>query len=410
MKTIQNFGIDYKERVENAIRKFQSGKGVLLVDDEGRENEGDIIFPASTASAKDIALMIRECSGIICLCLTVEKSEQLGLYQMVSRNTSKNHTAFTISIEAKEGITTGVSAADRLQTIRTAIHPNAQPKDLSHPGHVFPLTAKKNGVLERRGHTEGSIDLARLAGFDDSAILCELTNEDGTMARLPEVLAFADKHDMSVVSIDDIVKYRTLVNDGIVQKGERAKLPTRFGYFETVAFKDEQTGLEHLAILKGKWNKEEPVLVRLHSSCVTGDIFGSHRCDCGEQLQESLRMIEAKGVGVVIYLNQEGRGIGLCNKIHAYKLQDEGMDTVEANIALGFKPDEREYGTGACILKELGIKKIHLMTNNPEKAMALREYGVDVIETVPIEIRPNPDNLFYLETKKDRMGHLLQMI
>lgn len=410
MKTIQDFGISYKERVENAIQKFQTGKGVLLVDDEDRENEGDIIFPASIVSVKDIALMIRECSGIICLCLTPEKSEQLDLHQMVSRNTSKNNTAFTISIEAKDGVTTGVSASDRLQTIKTAITPNAQPLDLSHPGHVFPLTAKEGGVFERRGHTEGSVDLARLSGLGDSAVLCELTNEDGTMARLPEIIEFADKHDMAVVSVNDICQYRILVSDRIIITGERAKLPTKHGYFEAVAFKQQSSHLEHLALIKGMWRKDESILVRLHSSCVTGDIFGSNRCDCGEQLQESLKMIEAEGKGVIIYLDQEGRGIGLCNKIHAYKLQDDGLDTVDANIALGFKPDEREYGIGACILKELGINKVRLITNNPDKAMALMEYEIEVTETIPLEVEPNSDSLLYMETKKEKMGHLLQKV
>lgn len=410
MKTIQNFGNNYKERVENAIAKLQAGKGILLVDDENRENEGDIIYPAGTVTAKDIALMIRECSGIICVCLTPEKSESLGLYPMVSRNTSKNRTAFTISIEAKEGVTTGVSAADRLQTIRTAIDKQAKPEDLSHPGHVFPLTANANGVFERRGHTEGSIDLVRLAGLGDAAVLCELTNADGTMSKMPEIIRFADTHDMTVVSIDDICKYRIYLNDRVASKGERAKLPTGYGDFETVAFRELTSNLEHIALIKGEWEAGEPVLARLHSSCVTGDIFGSCRCDCGEQLKKSLNMIETEGKGVVIYMNQEGRGIGLCNKIHAYKLQDDGMDTVEANIALGFKPDEREYGIGVCMLKELGITKVRLITNNPDKSSALKEYGIEVVETIPVEIIPNNKNQSYLETKKVKMGHLLQMV
>jgi len=410
MKTIENFGSGYKERVENAILKLQSGKGILLVDDEDRENEGDIIFPAETVTAKDIALMIRECSGIICLCLTPEKSEKLGLYPMVSCNTSKNKTAFTISIEAKEGITTGVSAMDRLTTIKTAIAKNAKPQDLSHPGHVFPLTGRENGVFERGGHTEGSIDLVRLAGLGDTAILCELTNEDGTMSKMPEIIDFAEKHDMSVVSIQDIIKYRTSMNDGVIEKRERAKLPTRYGNFDVIAFNEQSGHLEHLAIIKGEWNNKEAVLVRIHSSCTTGDILGSCRCDCGDQLHESMKMIEAEGKGVVIYLNQEGRGIGLCNKIHAYKLQDGGLDTVEANIALGFKPDEREYGVGVCILKELGINKVRLITNNPEKIVVIQEYGIEVVEAIPIEIEPNADNKFYLETKKKKMGHKLHLV
>ena len=407
MKTIRNFGSTYKERVENAILKLQSGKGILLVDDDDRENEGDIIFPAETVTVKDIALMIRECSGIICLCLTPDRCNKVGLYPMVSSNTSKNQTAFTISIEAKEGVTTGVSAADRLQTIRTTVAKNGKPEDLAHPGHVFPLMAKENGVFERRGHTEGSIDLVKLAGLGDTAILCELTNEDGTMAKIPEIISFAEKHDMAVVSVDDIAKYRILLNDRVVKKGQIAKLPTRYGYFETVAFKQQSSHLEHLALIKGEWRSDEPVLVRIHSSCTTGDIFSSTRCDCGDQLNESIKMIEAEGKGAVIYLNQEGRGIGLCNKIAAYKLQDEGMDTVEANLALGFDPDERDYGIGACILKELGVSKVRLITNNPDKVSSLEEYGIEVINIVPMETEVNPSNKFYLETKKNKMGHLL---
>jgi len=410
MKTIENFGSSYKERVENAILKLRSGKGILLVDDENRENEGDIIFPAQTVTTSDIALMIRECSGIICLCLTPDRSEKMGLYPMVSCNTSKNKTAFTISIEAKEGVTTGVSAADRLHTIKTAIAHDATPEDLSHPGHVFPLTGKENGVFERRGHTEGSIDLVKLAGLGDTAILCELTNEDGTMAKMPEIITFADKHNMSVVSIEDICKYRTFVNDRIIERGEKAKLPTRYGDFDTIAFRQQSSHLEHLAIINGNWNSADTVLVRVHSSCTTGDVFGSCRCDCGDQLHESMKMIEAEKRGVVIYLDQEGRGIGLCNKIHAYRLQDEGMDTVEANIALGFNADERQYGIAACILKELGITKVRLITNNTDKVSSLEEYGIEVAATVPIEMEPNPANLYYLETKKYKMGHLLQKV
>lgn len=410
MKSIQNFGSNYKERVEKAIQKLQSGKGIVLVDDENRENEGDIIFPASTATTKDIALMIRECSGIICLCLTPNKCEQLGLHQMVTHNTSKNTTAFTISIEAKEGVTTGVSAADRLQTIRTAIAADALPGDLSHPGHVFPLQASEHGVFERRGHTEGSIDFVRLAGLGDSAILCELTNEDGTMMRLPGLIEFAEAHDMTVVSIEDLCQYRTLINDGVVEVGARAKLPTRYGNFDTIAFREPTNKLEHIALIKGEWTANDPVLVRVHSACLTGESFGSDRCDCGDQLHESMQMIEREGRGVIIYLNQEGRGIGLCNKIHAYQLQDNGMDTVDANIALGFKPDERKYDVAACILKELGIENVCLITNNPEKASNLKEYEVNILSLEPMEIKPTVNNEFYLETKKKKMQHLLHLV
>lgn len=407
MKTIQDFGADFKERVEKAIEMLQAGKGILVVDDEDRENEGDIIYPAKTMTEKDMALMIRECSGIVCLCLTPDKSEELGLYQMVNHNSSKNKTAFTISIEAKEGITTGVSAADRIQTIRTAIAKDAKPTDLSHPGHVFPLTAKENGVFERGGHTEGSIDLVRLAGLGDTAVLSELTNENGTMAKLPEIIEFAEKHDMTVVSIEDIYKYRLLNDDHVIKRGATAQLPTEYGPFKTTAFIFNPDQTEHIALIKGEWTENEAVLVRVHSSCMTGDIFGSCRCDCGPQLHESIRMIEKEGRGVLIYLNQEGRGIGLFNKIQAYQLQDEGMDTVEANIALGFKPDERNYDAGACILKELGIQKIRLITNNPDKSNALKSYGFQIVENLPIEMEPNQFNRFYLETKKNKMGHRL---
>ncbi len=375
MKTIELFGKSFEERVERALIALRTGKGILLVDDEDRENEGDIIFPASTMRVEDMALMIRECSGIVCLCLTPEKSSALGLQQMVQENNSKNHTAFTISIEAKEGVTTGVSAADRIRTIQTAIAPNAQPSDLAHPEHVFPLTARPNGVFERRGHTEGSIDLIRLADLGDAAVLCELTNPDGSMARLPEIISFAEKHEMCVVSVEDIYKYR-IIQGVVVEEGKTAKLPTDYGYFRTTPFKDVVNGLEHLVLIKGEWQKGETVLVRIHSSCMTGDIFSSSRCDCGAQLRKSIQMIEEKGKGVIVYLNQEGRGIGLCNKIHAYELQDNGMDTVEANLALGFKADEREYGIAAAILKKLGVEKPELITNNPDKVKGLQEYGL----------------------------------
>lgn len=408
MKNIQIFGRNYKERVEKAIGELQSGKGILLVDDENRENEGDIIYAAENMSVADMAFMIRQCSGIVCLCLTPQKSMQLGLYPMVSENTSKNKTAFTISIEAKEGISTGVSAADRIHTIKTAIAPHAKPSDLSHPGHVFPLIAREKGVFERRGHTEGSVDLVKLAGLGKTSVLCELTNEDGTMAKMPEIIEFGEKHDMTVVTIDDIYKYR-IEQETTIKRGVTANMPTKFGYFKAIPFTQLSNGAEHIALIKGEWEKNDEVLVRVHSSCATGDLFGSYRCDCGAQLHEAMRRIEKEGKGILIYLAQEGRGIGLFNKIHAYKLQDEGMDTVDANLHLGFEPDERDYNIGAMMLKSLGIGKVRLLTNNPDKTESLESYGIQVLENIPIEIAPNPYNAFYLETKKEKMGHLLHL-
>lgn len=405
MKTIKDFGVDYKARIGNAICKMQAGKGVLLVDDESRENEGDLIFPAETMTVNDMALMIRACSGIVCLCLSPEKSEELGLYPMVSRNTSKNKTAFTISIEAKDGVTTGVSAADRIQTIKTAVSKNAKPTDLSHPGHVFPLIAKEGGVFERKGHTEGSVDLVKLAGLGESAVLCELTNEDGTMARMPEIVAFAIRYDMAVVSVADIYQYRQ--QNVLIKRGETAHMPTKYGDFKITPFIQLSNNLEHMALTKGTWSKDDVVLVRMHSSCATGDLFGSYRCDCGSQLHQSMQMIEKEGRGVLLYLNQEGRGIGLFNKIHAYKLQDEGYDTVDANLKLGFRPDERDYDVGAFMLRDLGIEKIRLITNNPSKSDALEAFGFRVLENIPIIVAPNEYNKSYLETKRIRMGHLL---
>jgi 3,4-dihydroxy 2-butanone 4-phosphate synthase/GTP cyclohydrolase II len=389
------------------IEKLKLGKGILVVDNENRENEGDIIFPAKSMTVSDMALMIRECSGIVCLCLTPEKGQSLGLYPMVNNNTSKNQTAFTISIEAKEGITTGVSAADRITTIRTAVAKDAKPDQLSHPGHIFPLIGRPNGVFERGGHTEGSIDLVKLAGLGDSAVLCELTNEDGSMARLPEIIAFAEKHDMVVVSIEDIYKYR-LQTETVIRRETSASLPTKYGNFKIIPY-TWHDGTEHMALVKGEWNQNDNVLVRVHSSCATGDLFGSYRCDCGEQLHESMRMIEKEGKGVIVYLDQEGRGIGLVNKIKAYKLQEEGRDTVEANVDLGFKPDERDYGIGALILKDLGVGSIRLITNNPHKERALKGYGINVTELIPLEIQSNTFNHHYLEVKKEKMGHLLHL-
>jgi len=390
------------------VKEIRKGRCVIVVDDENRENEGDIIYAAEKMTVSDMAFMIRQCSGIVCLCLSPNKSAQLGLYPMVGENTSKNQTAFTISIEAKEGVTTGVSAADRIHTIKTAIAGNAKPSDLSHPGHVFPLIAKEKGVFERRGHTEGSVDLVKLAGLGETSVLCELTNEDGTMAKMPEIIAFGEKHEMSIVTIDDIYKYR-MEHETTIKRGVTANMPTKFGYFKAIPFIQLSNGAEHIALVKGEWTRKDAVLVRLHSSCATGDLFGSYRCDCGAQLHEAMRRIEKEGRGIIIYLAQEGRGIGLFNKIHAYKLQDEGLDTVDANLHLGFEPDERDYGIGAMMLKSLEVGRIRLLTNNPDKTAALESYGIQILENIPIEIAPNPYNASYLETKKEKMGHLLHL-
>ena len=394
------------DSIEEAIDDFREGKFVVVVDDEDRENEGDLIIAAEKITSDQVNFMLKYARGVLCAPITISRCKELELPHQVDENTSMLGTPFTVTIDKLDGCTTGVSAHDRAATIRALADPASKPSTFGRPGHVNPLYAQDKGVLRRAGHTEACIDMARLAGLYPAAALMEIMNEDGTMARLPELRRFADEHGLKLISIADLIAYR-LREESIVEKGVEVDMPTEYGHFRLIPFRQKSNGLEHIAIIKGTFEADEPVLVRVHSSCATGDIFGSLRCDCGEQLHKALRMIEAAGKGAVIYLNQEGRGIGLMEKMKAYKLQEDGMDTVDANICLGHKADERDYGVGAQILREIGIHKMRLITNNPVKRVGLEAYGLEIVENVPVEITPNPYNERYLHTKKDRMGHTL---
>ncbi len=393
------------ERVEIAAKALSDGKMVIMVDDEDRENEGDLVVAAEHVRDEDINFMVKKGRGLVCLTMTNEMADKLDLPLMVENNQSRFGTGFTISIEAAEGVTTGISAKDRAHTIRTAVRKDARPEDLARPGHIFPLRAKNGGVLVRTGQTEGSVDLARIAGLTPAAVICEVMNEDGTMSRMPELREFSDEHDIPIVSVADIITYR-LATESLIENVAEAQLPTRFGgKFDIRIFKSKVDGLEHIALVKGDVAAGDPVLVRVHSECLTGDALGSIRCDCGFQLQNAMNLIEKDGKGVILYLRQEGRGIGLGNKIKAYHLQDHGMDTVEANIALGFPDDLRDYGIGAQMLIALGVKKIRLLTNNPRKLVSLKGYGLEVVEQVPNVVGVGDDNIGYLKTKQEKMGH-----
>ncbi|MBR6202343.1 MAG: bifunctional 3,4-dihydroxy-2-butanone-4-phosphate synthase/GTP cyclohydrolase II [Bacteroidaceae bacterium] len=393
-------------KIEEAIEDFREGKFVIVVDDEDRENEGDFIIAAEKITPDKVNFMLREGRGVLCAPITISRAKELELPHQVEDNTSMLGTPFTVTVDKLEGCTTGVSAADRAATIQWLANPEAKSSDFGRPGHINPLYAQDNGVLRRAGHTEAAIDLARLAGLRPAAALIEILNPDGTMARMPELIKKAEELGLKLIQIKDLIAYR-LQRESLVEKGVEADMPTAYGHFRIIPFRQKSNGLEHVALIKGEWKPDEPVLVRMHSSCATGDIFASQRCDCGEQLHKSMQLIEKEGKGAVVYLIQEGRGIGLMNKIAAYKLQEQGLDTVDANIHLGFDPDLRDYGVGAQILREIGISKIRLLTNNPVKRVGLEGYGLEIVENVPIEITPNPYNERYLHTKKERMGHTL---
>ncbi len=396
--------------IEEAIEDMAAGRMVILVDDEDRENEGDLCMAAEKITPEAINFMAKYGRGLICLSLTPERIGELKLPMMTDENTSSFGTAFTVSIEAKKGVTTGISAADRATTILTAINPETKSEDLAKPGHIFPLRARRGGVLQRAGQTEGSVDLARLAGLYPAGVICEVMSDDGTMARLPELLEFSRQHGLKVVTIKDLIRYRMRA-ERFVHRVSTTKLPTDFGgEFTVIAYGNDMDSNVHIALVKGEIGQEDDVLVRVHSECLTGDVFGSKRCDCGEQLHSAMRMIDEKGQGVILYMRQEGRGIGLVNKLKAYELQDKGLDTVEANIKLGFKPDLRDYGIGAQMLVDLGVRKMRLMTNNPKKIVGLEGYGLKVAERVPIEMNPHERNLVYLKTKKKKLGHILNNV
>ena len=391
--------------IQEAIEDIKAGKVIIVVDDENRENEGDFVVASAHATPEVVNFMATHGRGLICVSLTESRCNELELEMMVSKNTASHETAFTVSVDLLgHGCTTGISASDRSKTIKALINEKMNPEDFARPGHIFPLKAKTGGVLRRSGHTEATVDLAKLAGLYPSGVLVEIMNENGEMARLPDLYKIAEKHNLKIISIEDLISYR-LDNDSLIQKEIDVDLPTEIGNFKLFAYTQTTTKQQHLALVKGSWEPGEPILVRVHSSCITGDIFGSCRCECGPQLHEAMSMIEKEGKGVLVYMNQEGRGIGLLNKLKAYKLQEEGLDTVEANIKLGFDMDERDYGVGAQILRDLGVQKIKLMTNNPTKRAGLIGYGLEIVENIPIRIEPNPFNLKYLQTKKEKMGH-----
>ncbi len=404
--------------IEEALTDFREGKFVIVVDDEDRENEGDFIIAAEKITPDKVNFMLQHGRGVLCCPITEQRCAELDLMHQVTNNTSMLGTPFTVTVDKLEGCTTGVSAADRAATIRALADPSSKPETFGRPGHINPLYAKAGGVLQRAGHTEAGVDLARLAGLHPAAALIEIMNEDGTMARMPQLQEVAKEFDLKIITIKDLIAYRlskgeklmTKGEKSLVEKGETVFLPTQNGEFMLTPFRDLTTGLEHVVLTKGEWKEDEPVLCRVHSSCMTGDVFGSMRCECGEQLAKAMQMIETEGRGIIVYMNQEGRGIGLMNKIRAYKLQEQGEDTVEANVHLGFRPDERDYGVGAQILREMGAHKLRLMTNNPVKRVGLESYGIEIVENVPIEIQPNKWNERYMRTKKDKMHHDLKLV
>lgn len=396
------------DRIEDAIEDIKNGKFVIVVDDEDRENEGDYICAAEKITPEMVNFMLKHGRGVLCATLTESRCDELELEMQSEVNTSIHSTPFTVSVDKLEGCTTGVSIHDRAATLQALADPNSTPETFGRPGHIFPLRARNKGVLRRAGHTEAAVDLARLAGLNPAGALIEIMNDDGSMARLPDLMKIAEKHDLKIISIADLIAFR-IRTESLIERGVEVEMPTAHGHFKLIPFRQISNGLEHIALIKGKWKSDEAILVRVHSSCMTGDIFGSMRCECGEQLHKAMELIEKEGKGAIVYMNQEGRGIGLMNKIKAYKLQEEGLDTVDANLHLGFNADERDYGVGAQILREIGACKLRLMTNNPKKRIGLESYGLSIVENVPLEIKPNRHNAFYMQTKKKRMGHNLKM-
>lgn len=395
--------------IEEAIEELRNGKVIIVVDDEDRENEGDFLTAARNATPEIINFMATHGRGLICAPLSEERCDQLGLEMMVRNNSAAYETPFTVSIDLiGHGCTTGISASDRSKTILALIDPETRPEELGKPGHIFPLRARKGGVLRRAGHTEAAVDLSRMAGYEEAGIIVEILNEDGSMARLPQLIEIANKFDLKIISIEELIKYR-ITNETHIERVVDVNLPTALGDFQLHAYKDRNSDMDHLVLVKGEWKEDEPILVRVHSSCLTGDIFGSCRCDCGPQLHKAMEMIEKEGKGVIVYMNQEGRGIGLVNKLKAYKLQEEGFDTFDANVKLGFKPDERDYGVGAQMLRDLGVRKMRLMSNNPKKRTGLIGYGLEIVENVPLEVESNEHNAQYLKAKRDKFGHNLKL-